>query len=251
MSVSGPTRIPPVPGIAGLLSIVVIALVFVAPAPAQPGPADVLVPDPTLLPVAPEAAASATLPATGEPATPIPLATELPPTPDPASPAPTLGPPTASGPTTRVATRVAVPALGIDLPVMKQVTSYPPCRVAMYLTNLRQPGQGGVTYLYAHAQAGMFLPLLRASQVNDGRAMVGLEVLVYTGDSQLFTFRISEVRRHVTSLSAALRWRGESAWLQTSEGRGIPQKLQVVAPFVAVRDTDFASAHPLPRPVTC
>ncbi len=155
-------------------------------------------------------------------------------------------------PTTRVATRVAVPGLSIDLPVMVQPTAYPPCKVAMYLEALRQPGQGGATYLYGHAQAGSFLPLLNGSLVNDGAAMIGLTVQIWTGDNLLFTYRITEVRRHVTDLAGVYAWPGESAWLQTSEGRGAATpKLQVVATPVSKAASDYASAHPVPHPVTC
>jgi hypothetical protein len=159
--------------------------------------------------------------------------------------------PPVSGPTTRVATRVAVPALGIDLPVIRQTVGYPPCRVAMYLASLKQPGEGAVTYLYAHAQAGMFLPLLKESLVNDGGRMIGMSVLVWTGDNLRFAYQVNEVRRHITSLSAAMRWKGESVWLQTSEGRGIPQKLQVLTAFVDVVEADPLEAHPVPHPVAC
>jgi hypothetical protein len=155
-------------------------------------------------------------------------------------------------PTHRVATRVVVPALRIDLPVTRQTTSYPACNVAMYLKELKQPGQGGVTYLYSHARTGNFLPLLEESRIADGRRMIGMTVLVYTGDNHLFTYRISEVRRHVTDFAPAFAWRGESVWLQTSEGpRGTAPKLQVVAEFVRSQPTDYASAHPVPRPVSC
>ncbi len=155
-------------------------------------------------------------------------------------------------PTTRVATRVAVPGLSIDLPVIVQPTAYPPCKVAMYLQALRQPGQGGATYLYAHAQAGSFLPLLNGSLVNDGAAMIGLTVQIWTGDNFLFTYRITEVRRHVTDLAGAYAWPGESAWLQTSEGRGAATpKLQVVATPVSTASADYASAHPVPHPISC
>jgi hypothetical protein len=158
----------------------------------------------------------------------------------------------AAGPTTRVATRVVVPALGIDLPVMRQRTSYPPCNVAMYLTSLEQPGQGGATYLYAHARTGMFLGLLEQSRVNNGSSLLGLEVIVYTGDSRRFVYRIDEVRRHVTDLRYVQRRRGESLWLQTSEGpRGTIPKLQVGAALVSSGRATFAAAHPLPRPVNC
>jgi hypothetical protein len=158
-------------------------------------------------------------------------------------------------PTTRVATRVTVSDLGIDLPVMRQATPYPACGVAMYIVELDQPGAGptGVTYLYAHAQTGSFLPLLKASLVNDGAAMLGLIVDVYTGDDLRFSYRIDEVRRHVTDMSGAFDWDGpESLWLQTSEGQGaaVP-KLQVVATLVDQSAVDEAAAHPVPQPVTC
>ena len=122
----------------------------------------------------------------------------------------------------------------------------------MYLTAFKQPGQGGVTYLYAHAQAGSFLPLLNASLVDGGAAMVGMTVRVWTGDSYLFTYRISEVRPHQYSLDGAYAWKGESAWLQTSEssGPGTP-KLQVVSVFVGSAQVDYAQAHPIPYPVAC
>ena len=42
----------------------------------------------------------------------------------------------------RVATRVRIAALDIDLPVVKGPSGYPYCNVAMYLTDLHQPGQG-------------------------------------------------------------------------------------------------------------
>jgi hypothetical protein len=152
----------------------------------------------------------------------------------------------------RVATRVTVAGLGIDLPVTRQTTAYPACGVAMYLTDLLQPGQGGVTYLYAHAQAGNFLPILRESLVNDGARMLGMAVDIYTGDNLRFSYRIVEVRRHVTSLDGAFAWRGESSFLQTSEGIGpTSPKLQVVAEHLSTVPAADDEAHPAPKPVTC
>jgi hypothetical protein len=159
---------------------------------------------------------------------------------------------TAAGPNHRVATRVVVPALGIDLPVMPQRTSYPACNVAMYLAELSQPGQGGPTYLYAHARAGMFLALLSQSQISDGANMIGMQVHVYTGDNRVFTYRIDEVRRHTTDLEAVFARGSESLWLQTSEGpRGTIPKLQVGAHLVSSGPASHAASHPVPRPVAC
>ena len=122
----------------------------------------------------------------------------------------------------------------------------------MYLEQLRQPGEGGATYLYAHARRGMFLPLLQSSQVNDGAGMIGLTVHVYTGDNRRFTYRIDRVRRHARDLNEVLSTRGERLWLQTSEGpRGTVPKLQVAAAFVESARVSHAEAHPRPRPVAC
>jgi len=165
--------------------------------------------------------------------------------------APATGP-AAAGPTHRVATRVRVPALGIDLPVMRQPGSYPACNVAMYLRDLKQPGQGGPTYLYAHARTGMFLPLLTRSQVNNGAGMIGMTVEVYTGDNRKFVYRINEVRRHALDLRAIFARGSESLWLQTSEGpKGTVPKLQVGASLVSSGTASHAVAHPVPRPVAC
>ncbi|HET7026839.1 MAG TPA: sortase [Candidatus Limnocylindrales bacterium] len=155
----------------------------------------------------------------------------------------------------RLATRVVVPALGIDLPVVKppgDENTYPLCNVAMYIQQLHQPGEAGATYLYAHARTGMFLPLLDESQRNNGKRMIGMLVQVYTSDDQLFLYSISEVRRHVLSLDPAIDERAETLWLQTSEGpHGTPQKLQVVAQPLSSGPADHADAHPTPHPVVC
>ena len=76
------------------------------------------------------------------------------PTPSEAAPTP---------PPDRVATRVRVAGLDIDLAVVRGNAGYPYCNVAMYLPSLSQPGFGQATYLYAHAREGMFLPLLRTN----------------------------------------------------------------------------------------
>lgn len=187
--------------------------------------------------------------------TPTPTPTPSPtPTPTPTpTPSPTKRPASvASGPTTRVATRVVVAALGIDLPVIRQRTAYPPCNVALYSPNLRQPGRGGATYLYAHARAGMFLPLLEQSERSNGANMIGMRVEVYTGDSRVFVYRISRVYRHATTFDRVFAAKGETLWLQTSEGpRGTIPKLQVKATFVSSAKAGFDEAHPKPRPVAC
>jgi hypothetical protein len=154
-----------------------------------------------------------------------------------------------------VASRVVIPALDIDLPVIRQpggVNAFPPCNVAMYLQQLHQPGQPGVTYLYAHARTGMFLPILEASKVNNGKRMHGMLVQVYTSDDQLYLYEVVEVRRHVTTLDAALREKRESVWLQTSEGPvGTIEKTQVIALPLSHGPADHTEANPKASPVFC
>ena len=164
--------------------------------------------------------------------------------------------PGASFPAGRVATRVVVRRLGIDLPIMLQTSDYgeyPLCDVAMYLPMLGQPGQGRATYLYAHAQPGMFLPLLVESEKADnGAHMKGMAVEVYTSDDWRFVYTISDVRRHSTSLDDAFHTTTERLWLQTSEGpHGTVPKLQVVADFLSAERTDPKSAHPGAHPRIC
>lgn len=163
--------------------------------------------------------------------------------------------PSASFPADRVATRVRIRRLNIDLPVMLQTDNYgiyPLCDVALYQPLLGQPGQGRATYLYAHAQPGMFLPLLEESQRNDGARMLGMTVEVYTSDDWRFLYTITEVRRHTRSLEDAIRTDTERLWLQTSEGGpGTIPKLQVVADFLSAEKTDPRSAHPPAAPRIC
>ena len=167
----------------------------------------------------------------------------------------TPGPSASATAVARLATRVVVPALGIDLPVILQpgsADSFPPCNVAMYIQQLHQPGQPGATYIYAHARAGMFLPILAASQVNNGKSMIGMLVEVYTSDNMEFLYEINAVHRHITDLSAAFATTAETVWLQTSEGpRGTVQKVQVVATPLSSGPADPAAAHPTPHPVNC
>ena len=163
--------------------------------------------------------------------------------------------PVASFPADRVATRVVIPKLQIDLPVMLQTANYgefPLCDVALYQPLLGQPGQGRATYIYAHARDGMFLPLLIASLNNNGQRMIGDIVEVFTSDNYVFLYTIAEVHRHVKDLTDAFAATTERLWLQTSEGPySNAPKLQVVANFLSASKTDPASAHPAAHPRIC
>jgi hypothetical protein len=158
----------------------------------------------------------------------------------------------------RVATRVVIEALGIDLPVIKPrggSTAYPQCNVAMYIQQLGQPGSGRATYLYAHARDGMFGPIYERAilkQSGGPKSMVGMLVQVFTNDDLLFEYDITEVRLHQLNLDDAQDAQTDQLWLQTSEGpKGTPGKTQLVAEPLIVLPADHAEANPKPHPVTC
>ena len=170
-------------------------------------------------------------------------------------------PSTSSAPspaTDRVATRVVVQALGIDLPIVKprgSSTTYPQCNVAMYIQELSQPGSGKATYLYAHARDGMFGPIYERAilkQHGGPKSMIGMIVQVYTSDDQVHEYQVTEVRLHQLTLDDAIAAPTEELWLQTSEGpKGTPGKTQLVATPLIVLPADHKAAHPTARPVSC
>ncbi len=134
--------------------------------------------------------------------------------PDGTAPASIIPDPTAK-PGRAVATRVVVPVLKIDLPVVKGNNGYPYCNVAMYLHTgtgnnaakdaFGQPGEGRATYLYAHARDGMFGPIYELAIVRkNAKKMLGMVVQVYTSDFKLYLYEIREYRLHVTDLDGPL-----------------------------------------------
>lgn len=151
-----------------------------------------------------------------------------------------------------VATRIAIPSLRIDLPIIKPGGGYPLCNVAMYIQELSQPREAGVTMIYAHARTGMFLPLLERSKINDGASLIGATVRVWTSNNLVSTYQITRVRRHVTSLDGVFGIGQEQLWIQTSEGpRGTAGKLIVIAKRIGYAASTYEAAHPVARPVVC
>jgi len=169
-----------------------------------------------------------------------------------------------------VATRVQVPALGIDLPVVASAPNetFPLCNVAEYFVDnaakppkplLATPGAAQATYLYAHARTGMFLALLDHSKVNNGKDMIGMYVVVYTDDNQRHIYEINQVIRGVLasggSLEKPFAATTDQLWLQTSEGANTnasnSTKLQVVATPLGVLAADPADAHPTGKVRVC
>jgi hypothetical protein len=158
-------------------------------------------------------------------------------------------------PPDRVVTRVVVPSLGIDLPVIAQPPTagdFPLCGVAEYYQLLGQPGSGRATYLYAHAVAGMFRPLLVQSRINNGAGMLGMTVEVYTSDNMLFLYKVTEVRRHQTSIMPAFADHVGLLWLQTCEGPTLDTpKVFVIGEVASVGPASPTAAHPVPHAWQC
>jgi hypothetical protein len=240
------------PRYAAALGAVLLLLAACASAPTPPSAIAGL----SLVPSAPAASADSSVPTTppvaSTPAAPLESASPSAPA---GSPSLTPGPDTGG-----TATRIVVASLGIDLAVVTLPASgvhY--CGVAMRwpYRGFVEPGQAGSVYVLAHARVGMFLPLLDASLRNGGRSLVGLKVLLYTSADWVFTYDITEVRRHLPSagvsrLSAPLAARDPELWMQTSEGPTTASPLlQVAATLVAARPASHAASHPTPRPTVC
>jgi hypothetical protein len=197
-------------------------------------------------------------------ASPSPTAVGLGPTPTIALPTfpPASGAPSPSASPTpvvdRFATRVRIPAMKIDLPVIKPAggsKAYPQCNVAMYIQELHQPGQGGATYIYAHARDGMFGPIYERAILNrqgGPSSMNGMYVEVFTSDDMRFTYQVAEVRLHALNLNDAINATTEELWLQTSEGpKGTAGKTQLIATPLTIGPATHAEANPVAKPVTC
>ena len=176
-------------------------------------------------------------------------------------PVPTPGPTVPRVPTLvapALASRVELPGLQIDLPVvsgdLQPPPSYPFCDVAAYVTLFGQPYEMGVTYISAHAQKGMFAPLLAASTRADGAELLGEQVSVFTNDGRRFDYEISGVVRHRVDYSIIneIPLDQQTLILQTSEGPyGTLEKLQVIASLVSETTVDVAEANPEPMPRDC
>ena len=151
-----------------------------------------------------------------------------------------------------IATRIAIPGLGIDLPIITPGSGYPLCNVAMYIREISQPREGGVTLIYAHAREGMFLPLLERSRINDGASLIGATVKVWTSNDLVSIYQITRVRQHTTTLDGVFGVGTEQLWIQTSEGpHGTVGKLIVVAKRTGYEAATHEAAHPTPHPVVC
>lgn len=158
-----------------------------------------------------------------------------------------------------VPVRVRVPSAGIDLPVVSSKRTvpgnngaYPLCDVAQYWTKYDLPGKPGTTWIYGHAQPGMFLPLFTISEATDGTGLIGDKVYLQLKDGRLLTYRITEVKERASGRNIARPDKASEhrLILQTSTGPpGTIPKLQVAATLVdAGRATEKA---PKAKPRAC
>lgn len=194
---------------------------------AAPGPPPVEV-----LPAATGAVSFETIPAQNLP----------PPLVDVASAAP------ASERTTLSGMRIAVPRLDIDLPlelgdVIRDVpragyAGGTPENVAFVFPSTRLPGEGGNTYIYAHARTGMFLSLWSAR--------IGDEVDIYRQDGSLRrVYRVAIIAPRVDPSDG--RWLDadgiERLTLQTSTGPAPSNPRFIVVAYPESTSSE-AAGHP-------
>jgi sortase (surface protein transpeptidase) len=180
----------------------------------------------------------ATIPETTASSTVVVLPSPIAPTPEAsAEPSPAL--PTTK-PVTIAGSRIAVPRLGIDLPlelgeIARDVprdgyAGATPENAAFVFPSSRLPGEGGNTYIYAHARVGMFLSLWGAK--------LGDEVIIYRpDDGARRSYRVALIAPRVSPADA--QWLdpngAERLTLQTSTGPnpGDPRFIVVAYPEAA------------------
>ena len=173
---------------------------------------------------------------------PSPIAPTIQPSAAPSQELPTAKPVTIAG------SRIAVPRLGIDLPLAlgeiardvprEGFAGATPENVAFVFPSSRLPGEGGNTYIYAHARTGMFLSLWGAK--------LGDEVVIYRpDDGARRSYRVALIAPRVNPTDA--HWLDpngeERLTLQTSTGPnpGDPRFIVVAYPEAAPAQT---AGHP-------
>lgn len=172
------------------------------------------------------------------------------------TPFPSIGPaiPTATPEPDGFASRIVIPALDIDMPVVQAPQGFPYCNVAQYVKEFSQPGQPGSTVIGAHARKGMFLAIHDAVRINAGRVMLGMLVLVYTNDNRLYLYEIDLVLRQQTNYDIVALPPGVTQQLviTTSEGgRNDPHKIMVRARHLYETAADPVRANPPAHIVVC
>jgi hypothetical protein len=156
--------------------------------------------------------------------------------------------------------RVRVPYFDVDLPVVwsgrrvaGNANEYPLCDVAQYLVDesldLRLPGTPGTSWIYGHAQPGMFLPLTESYFQNGRQELLGRLIKLQLRDGRLLTYRISEVDVAFDyGIAERPNERQHRLVLQTSTGAtGASPRLMVAGRLVDSEWTDEPRPEPNPR----
>jgi hypothetical protein len=122
----------------------------------------------------------------------------------------------------------------------------------MYSAAVAQPREPGITFIYAHARTGMFLPLLTRWRINRGASLIGRTVTVWTSDSYVSYYRVTAVRVTSNAMAGVTSLTRERLWLQTSTGPNTssPKLIVEAARYRTVRTT-YAASHPTAHPVRC
>ena len=152
------------------------------------------------------------------------------------------------------ATRVVISTLNINLPVVRGPSGYPYCNVAMYQTVTSQPREPGITFIYAHARRGMFLPLLTKFNAYGAAGLLGRIVKVYSSSSVVSYYKIDKVRKTpvASTMNGVFDMTRERLWLQTSTGPNhtYPKLIVEAFRYKSVKTT-YAASHPTPHIVHC
>jgi sortase (surface protein transpeptidase) len=111
-------------------------------------------------------------------------------------PAPTPTPVATPIPVIEVGLRVRMPELGINLQIVEGRGLEPDYGLADHYPGMKWPGQGGRSFIYAHAQPGMFGPLLASGGV-------GQHVEIVEPDGHVLHYTIQQFTRNwpVTDVS--------------------------------------------------
>jgi hypothetical protein len=156
--------------------------------------------------------------------------------------------------------RVRVPYFDIDLPVVwsgRKVAGNPPgyplCDVAQYLVDegldLSLPGTPGTSWIYAHAQPGMFLPLTLSYFGNGRQELLGRLIRLQLRDGRLLTYRIIQVDVALDyDIAQRPNERQQRLVLQTSTGTtGASPRLMMAGRLIDAEWTDEPRPEPKPR----
>ena len=93
------------------------------------------------------------------------------------------------------ATRVSVPSVGIDIPVIRGSSGYPLCRVAMYLA-VGRPASRTRDHVHLRPRQARDVPAaVDAVRDRRRRSLIGKTVKVWTSDSYVSYYRILRVRK--------------------------------------------------------